>query len=150
MRAVVQRVDRCALTADGVPHGEMQTGLLALVGFQSADDEKAMRYILDKLVHLRVFEDENGLMNLSISDLGLSLFLVPNFTLYGDCRHGRRPGFSAGAPVAEAAGKFEAFLKLAQQEAGVSIETGVFQAHMVIQTQLNGPVTLLLDSDKVF
>lgn len=150
MRAVVQRVDRCGLIADGQPQGEIEKGLLVLAGFQSSDDEKAMRYMIDKIAGLRIFEDENGHMNLSARDLGLSLYLVPNFTLYGDCRHGRRPGFSAGAPVVDAEPMFARFVELARQEAGVPICSGVFQAHMIIDPVLNGPVTLLIDSDKQF
>ena len=150
MRAVVQRVNTAALTADGVPHGSMDEGLLALIGFQASDDRKAMDYMLDKLIHLRVFQDENGHMNLSAKDLGHSLFLVPNFTLYGDCRHGRRPSFIASAPAELADQMFSEFVALAKKEAGIPVETGVFQTHMVIQTVLDGPVTLLLDSDKAF
>ncbi len=150
MRAVVQRVDRCSLVADGIPCGSIGRGLLVLAGFQPQDDEKAMRYMINKIADLRIFEDENGLMNLSARDLGLSLFLVPNFTLYGDCRHGRRPGFFASAPVKDAEPMFARFVELAKLEAGVPIESGVFQAHMIIDPVLNGPVTLLIDSDKLF
>ena len=89
-------------------------------------------------------------MNLSARDKGYGLFIVPNFTLYGDCRHGKRPGFSSGAPVREAEPIFEKFLAFAKREAGVPVESGVFQAHMVISPVLDGPVTLLIDSDKVF
>lgn len=129
----------------------MQQGILALVGIESGDNqEKVMKYMLDKLVNLRIFEDEQGKMNLSITDKGYGLFLVSNFTLYGDCRHGRRPGYSTGAPVDEAAQIYEQFVAYARQNAGVPVYTGVFQADMQIKTQLDGPVTLLLDSDKVF
>jgi len=150
MRAVIQRVKRVALKADGTPHGEMKAGILALVGVHESDDAKVMNYMLEKMTKLRIFEDENGKMNLSITDLGLSLFLVPNFTLYGDCRHGRRPSYAGGAPVAVAEGLFNAFAEYAKENAGVPVETGVFQADMQIDTLLDGPVTLLLDSDKQF
>ena len=89
-------------------------------------------------------------MNLSVKDLGLGLFLVSNFTLYGDCRHGRRPSYSSGAAVDEAARIYDAFLDYAKKNAGVEIHSGLFQADMQIDVHLSGPVTLLLDSDKVF
>lgn len=150
MRAVIQRVTSASLVADGVPQGDMKDGLLVLVGVKETDDEAVMRYMLEKIASMRIFEDENGHMNLSARDLSYSLYLVSNFTLYGDCRHGRRPGFSAGAPVRVAEEIFTKFVELAKKEAGVPVYTGVFQAHMVIQPVLDGPVTLLLDSDKVF
>ena len=151
MRIVLQRVKKVALTADGSPFDEMQEGILALVGIQSGDGQEAvMKYMLDKLVHLRIFEDEQGKMNLSVADKGYSLFLVSNFTLYGDCRHGRRPGYSSGAPVEEASEIYEAFVRYAKAHAEVPVHTGVFQADMQIDVQLDGPVTLLLDSDKEF
>ncbi|MBR2263087.1 MAG: D-tyrosyl-tRNA(Tyr) deacylase [Firmicutes bacterium] len=150
MRAVIQRVSSAALVADGIPQGVMGQGLLVLVGVKESDDQSVMRYMLEKIASMRIFEDENGHMNLSARDLSYSLYLVPNFTLYGDCRHGRRPGFTAGAPVHVAESLFAQFVDLAQKEAGVPVFTGVFQAHMIITPTLDGPVTLLLDSDKLF
>ena len=151
MRIVIQRVSSVSLTADGVPYDQMGEGILAMVGIESGDNsEKVMNYMLDTLVHMRIFEDENGKMNLSVKDLGLGLFLVSNFTLYGDCRHGRRPSYSSGAPVDEAARIYDAFLDYAKKNAGVEIHSGLFQADMQIDVHLSGPVTLLLDSDKVF
>ena len=154
MRMVIQRVTSVSLNADGVPYDQMDKGILAMVGIQSGDDnEKVMSYMMDKLIHLRIFEDENDKMNLSIQDLGLGLFLVSNFTLYGDCRHGRRPSYSSGAPVEEASRIYEKFLTYARQYAkdvGVEVHSGLFQADMQIDVHLSGPVTLLLDSDKVF
>lgn len=151
MRMVLQRVKKVALTADGAAYDQMEQGILAMVGIQSGDQqESVMKYMLDKLEHLRIFEDEQGKMNLSAADKGYGLFIVSNFTLYGDCRHGRRPGYSSGAPVAEAAKTYEAFIKYVREHAEVPVHTGVFQADMQIETQLDGPVTLLLDSDKEF
>ncbi len=151
MRIVIQRVRSVALTADGEPFDQMDAGILAMVGIESGDNnEKVFAYMLDKLVNLRIFEDEQGKMNLSIKDQGLGLFIVSNFTLYGDCRHGRRPSYSSGAPVDEAAGIYESFVSYARAHGGVEIHTGLFQADMQIDTHLDGPVTLLLDSDKVF
>ena len=97
MRMVVQRVSRAALTADGRPGDTMAGGLLVLVGIKQGDDEAVMRYMADKLIHLRVFEDEQGKMNRSVEEIGGELFLVSNFTLYGDCRHGRRPSYTESA-----------------------------------------------------
>ncbi|MCF0134863.1 MAG: D-tyrosyl-tRNA(Tyr) deacylase [Lachnospiraceae bacterium] len=151
MRMVIQRVLSCALKADGVPVDSMGQGLLVLVGIQPGDEEEAvMRYMLDKLVHLRIFEDENGKMNLSVEDLGLDLFLVSNFTLYGDCRHGRRPSYSSGASPEEARTIYDAFVSYMKANTKVPVHTGVFQAYMDIETRLDGPVTLLLDSQKDF
>ena len=151
MRIVIQRVSSVSLVADGKPYDAMGAGILAMVGIQSGDDsEKVMSYMLDKIVNLRIFEDENGKMNLSVRDLSLGIFLVSNFTLYGDCRHGRRPSYSSGAPVEEAARIYDKFLSYAREHAGVEVHSGLFQAEMEIDTHLSGPVTLLLDSDKVF
>ncbi|MBO6159268.1 MAG: D-tyrosyl-tRNA(Tyr) deacylase [Firmicutes bacterium] len=151
MRIVIQRVDRVSLAADGEPYDQMGPGILAMVGIQSGDgNEKTFNYMLDKLVNLRIFEDENGKMNRSILDMGYGLFLVSNFTLYGDCRHGRRPSYSSGAPVQEAAQIYEDFLAYARAHAGADVHSGLFQADMQIDTHLSGPVTLLLDSDKNF
>lgn len=151
MRMVLQRVRQTRLTADGRETDAMEQGILAMVGIESGDDrETVMKYMLDKLVHLRIFEDEQGKMNLSVTDKGYSLFLVSNFTLYGDCRHGRRPSYSSGAPIAEAERIYDQFVAYAREHAGVPVHTGVFQADMQIDTHLDGPVTLLLDSDKEF
>ena len=151
MRMVLQRVKHVELVADGQPFDKMDQGILAMVGIEPGDDSlSVMKYMLDKLVHLRIFEDEQGKLNLSVMDKGFSLFLVSNFTLYGDCRHGRRPSYSSGAPIQEAAQIYEKFVAYARENAGVPIHTGVFQADMQIETQLDGPVTLLLDSDKEF
>ena len=150
MRAVIQRVLSATLEADGVSQGTMGQGLLVLAGMKEGDDLSVMKYMLEKIATMRIFEDENEHMNLSARDLSCSLYLVPNFTLYGDCRHGRRPGFSAGAPVRVAERLFAQFVDLARKEAGVPVYTGVFQAYMKIEPVLDGPVTLLLDSDKVF
>lgn len=148
---VLQRVKQVTLTADGTFHDQMQQGILTMIGIQSGDeDEKVMKYMLDKLLQLRIFEDENGKMNQSVTDKQYSVFLVSNFTLYGDCRHGRRPGYSSGAPVNEAAAIYDRFVEYAKEHAAVPVHTGVFQADMQIAAELDGPVTLLLDSDKEF
>ncbi len=151
MRMVIQRVKRTALTADGIPGDQIGHGLLALIGIESGDDsEKVFSYMADKLLRLRVFEDSQGKMNLSVEEAGGSVFLVSNFTLYGDCRHGRRPGYSSGASPEEARGIYERFVAYVREISPVPVASGVFQADMQIETRLDGPVTLLLDSDKVF
>ncbi len=149
MRVVLQRVKRAALTADGVPCAAIGPGLVAYVGIGPGDDDAAMRYILDKIWNLRVFEDAQGKLNLSVKDLGYEVLFVSNFTLYGDCRHGRRPSYSSAAPVEEARGKFERFKELAS-EGPLRAAFGVFQADMEIEQLCSGPVTLLMDSGKEF
>lgn len=139
------------MKVDGEDHDQMQGGILALVGIKPGDDnENVMRYMLDKLVHLRIFEDENGKLNLSVADTHQELFLVSNFTLYGDCRHGRRPSYSQGASPEEARKIYDTFVEYVKTHTDVPVHTGVFQAYMEIDTLLDGPVTLLLDSEKEF
>lgn len=150
MRMIIQRVNLVRLTADGRPGETSEKALLAMVGLKDGDDDdKIFDYMLDKLSNLRVFEDENGKMNLSAAQVGASLYLVSNFTLYGDLRHGRRPSYSAAMPPARAKEVFERFVERAR--AGeIPVRSGVFGADMQIETVLDGPVTLLLDSDRVF
>lgn len=149
MRAVVQRVEKAELWADGQFAASIGPGLAVYVGFGPEDDDGAMRYILEKVRHLRIFEDEKGKLNLSVEDTEGEILWIPNFTLYGDCRHGRRPGYSAGAPVEEARELFCRFRRLVEEETKNS-QFGVFQADMRIDQRCNGPVTLLLDSQKTF
>ncbi len=151
MRMVIQRVRRSSLTADGIPGDAAGAGLLVLVGIKSGDlSDRVFAYMADKLLNLRIFEDEQGKMNRSVIDTAGEVFLVSNFTLYGDCRHGRRPGYSAGASPDEARGIYEAFVSYLREQSPVPVKSGVFQADMQIETCLDGPVTLLLDSEKVF
>ena len=151
MRIVIQRVKNVSLTADGVFVDQMEKGLYALVGIKEGDDEESvMRYMTDKLVNLRVFEDENGKMNLSVKDIGGEIYLVSNFTLYGDCRHGRRPSYSSGASPDMARAIYDRFVEYVKANSDVPVHTGVFQAYMEIETTMDGPVTLLLDSEKEF
>lgn len=149
MRAVLQRVNHAEVVVDGETVGRIDRGILALVGFLDTDDEKTMDYMLDKIVHLRIFEDKAGKMNLSVQDVAGGLLVVPNFTLYGDARHGRRPGFSAGASPAVAADMFRRFLEKARQMP-LPVESGIFQTDMQVSLENDGPVTLLLDSEKQF
>lgn len=149
MRVVLQRVKKAALTADGEACAAIGPGLVAYVGIGPEDNDEDMRYILEKIWHLRVFEDANGKLNLSVKDLDYEVMFVSNFTLYGDCRHGRRPSYSAGAPVEQARELFERFRELSEELPLRSV-FGVFQADMEIDQLCSGPVTLLLDSGKEF
>lgn len=150
MRAVLQRVSQASVTVDGQVIGEIGKGIMVLFGMLGTDTEKTMEYMLDKVVNLRIFEDENGKMNLSLQDIGGELLIVPNFTLYGDARKGRRPGYSSGAAPEVAA---ELFAKLCEKAKAMPIQkvqTGQFQADMKVALINDGPVTLLLDSEKLF
>ncbi len=149
MRAVLQRVSYAKVDVDGVTVGSIGKGVAVLVGFKGTDDEKTMDYMLDKIVNLRIFEDENGKMNLSVTDVGGEVILVPNFTLYGDTRKGRRPGYSYGASPSEAAPMFERLVEKAR-ELPLKVECGIFQADMKFELLNDGPVTLLIDSERNF
>lgn len=149
MRVVLQRVTRASVAVEGSVVAEINQGIVALVGFSATDDEQSARYILDKLCNLRIFEDEQEKMNLSLQDVNGKLLLIPNFTLYGDARKGRRPGYSAGASPDIARGKFMQMQNLAK-ELPVAAAFGIFQADMQVELINDGPITLLLDSEKQF
>lgn len=129
--------------------GEIKRGLLALVGFEESDDAADFKYMIDKIYNLRIFEDSNDKMNLSVKDVDGEILVVPNFTLYGDVRRGKRPSFSDSSTPEKASGQFSEFCNLFSQTAG-EIGTGVFQAKMKVTLTNDGPVTILLDSKKVF
>ena len=149
MRAVVQRVSEASVKVDGKIVGEIQEGLMVLVATCLEDGEKDYDYIAKKIAGLRIFSDEEGKMNLSVKDIGGSLLIVPQFTLYGSAVKGMRPSFTASGPVEEARAKFECFMQRLKGE-NVAIETGVFQADMKVSLVNDGPVTILLDSSKLF
>lgn len=149
MRGVIQRVASAKVVVDKKSIGEIEKGIMLLVGFKPGDDDAVMDYMLNKITGLRIFEDDQDKMNLSLVDIAGGLLIVPNFTLYGDCRKGRRPSYSSGAPVKEAAHMFERFVEKAK-DLNIPVETGQFQAHMEVTLLNNGPVTLLLDSEKEF
>lgn len=149
MRAVLQRVSKASVTVEGQVVGKIGRGVMALIGVMDSDDEKVMDYMLEKIVNLRIFEDENDKLNLSLADIQGELLIVPNFTLYGDARKGRRPGYSSGAAPAVADGIFQKLLEKAQN-LPVHVESGQFQTHMMVELINDGPVTLLLDSEKNF
>ena len=149
MRAVVQKVAQASVKVDGNTIGEIGKGLMVLLGMQETDDEKVMDYMLDKIIHLRIFEDEEGKMNLSLKDVGGELLIVPNFTLYGDARKGKRPSYTKAAPPAVAEEIYNTFSKKGKAT-GIKAEQGQFQSHMEVRLLNDGPVTILIDSDKTF
>jgi D-tyrosyl-tRNA(Tyr) deacylase len=149
MRAVVQRVSRARVTVQGEITGKIGRGLLVLIGIGSADTEADAAYLAGKIAGLRIFDDDQGKMNLSLSDLGGSVLAVSQFTLYGDVRHGRRPSFDAAAPPEKARTLYEYFVERIRAT-GLRCETGGFQEMMQVELVNDGPVTILLDSSKVF
>ena len=149
MRCVVQRVKEASVTVEGETVGAIGPGILALIGVSTEDMDKDFKYILDKVPNLRIFDDENGVMNRSLLDEGLSILAVSQFTLYGDARGGRRPSYSrAAAP--DAANAFYERLVKEWREKGITVETGRFRTEMQVKLINDGPVTILLDSEKVF
>ncbi len=149
MRAVVQRVKRCRVTVDENPTGEIGHGLLVLLGVSKTDTEAAADYLVEKIIGLRIFEDAEEKMNLSVQDAGGAVLVVSQFTLYGDTRRGRRPSFDAAARPEEAKRLYEYFVARVRA-AGLRCETGQFQAMMEVELVNRGPVTILLDSEKLF
>lgn len=148
MRAVVQRVKRARVTVEGRETGAIEQGLLVFLGIEEADTEQDIRYICDKAANLRIFEDEQGKMNRSAAEIGGSVLLVSQFTLYGDARHGRRPSFSAAARPETAIPLYERTIALLRET--LPVETGEFQAMMEVSLVNDGPVTILLDSKRNF
>ncbi len=149
MRAVVQRVLNASVEVENEIVGQINQGFLVLLGVGQEDDESDMKYIADKIMNLRVFEDENEKMNLSINDINGELLVVSQFTLYGDCRKGRRPSFdTAGEPKMAK----DLYLRTCEyfKSFGIKTETGIFAADMKVNLLNDGPVTLLLDSKKLF
>lgn len=149
MRAVVQRVSRAQVSVAGRVVGRIEQGLLVLLGVGQGDTRAEADYLVEKIVNLRVFTDREGKMNRSLLDIGAQLLVVSQFTLYGDCRRGRRPSYSDAAPPALAEELYEYFVARATQ-AGIRTETGIFQAMMDVELVNDGPVTLLLDSNRAF
>lgn len=145
MKAVIQRVRRASVTVDGVVSGAIGGGLLVLLGVGKGDTESAADYLAAKIAGLRIFPDAEGKMNLSLVDTGGAMLVVSQFTLYGDCRKGRRPSFDAAAPPDEARRLYEYFVSRIRA-ANIPVETGVFQAHMDVELLNDGPVTLIVES----
>ncbi|HZD95826.1 MAG TPA: D-aminoacyl-tRNA deacylase [Candidatus Sulfotelmatobacter sp.] len=149
MRAVVQRVNRCRVTVAGRCTGEIGAGLLVLLGVNRSDTQAAADYLVDKITGLRIFEDPEGKMNLSVQDAGGAVLVVSQFTLYGDVRRGKRPSFDAAARPEEAKRLYEYFVAKVRAT-GLRCATGEFQAMMEVDLVNSGPVTILLDSEKLF
>ncbi|GFZ30604.1 D-aminoacyl-tRNA deacylase [Clostridium zeae] len=149
MRAVVQRVKSSSVTVDNNIVGEIATGFNVLLGISKDDSVDDLKYIKDKIINLRVFEDENGKMNKSLQDVNGELLLISQFTLYGDCRKGRRPNFMEALGGEEAKKLYDMFVDMCKSE-DLKVETGMFGADMKVQILNDGPVTLILDSKKNF
>ena len=149
MRAVVQLVSRAEVTIQGKTVGSIGPGLVVLLGINRNDTEKEINYLADKIINLRIFPDQNEKMNLSVKDTKGEILLVSQFTLFGDCRKGRRPSYSNAAPPDRAKGLYDTFIKKLNDSA-IPTATGEFQAMMKVNLVNNGPVTILLDSDKLF
>ncbi len=149
MRAVVQRVSYGKVTVEGEITGEIQKGLVVLLGISHDDTDADIKYLADKIVNLRIFGDRNGKMNISLMDVGGQLLIVSQFTLYGDCRRGKRPSYDKAARPEAAEGMYNRFVDVLKGY-GIKVETGKFQAMMSVEICNEGPVTILLDSKKEF
>ena len=149
MRLVIQRVRSARVTVEGRVVGEIAAGVVVLLGAGKEDTPAAALYLAEKTAELRIFNDAQGKMNLSLLDTRGAALVVSQFTLYGDVRRGRRPGFDRAAPAEEARLLYEEYLRCLRG-LGVRVETGVFQAHMQVDLVNDGPVTILVDSEKTF
>ena len=149
MRAVLQRVSQASVKVDGSVTGAIDRGLLVLLGIEEQDTAAEADYLVDKTLGLRVFPDEQGKMNRNVFQAGGSLLVISQFTLYGDCRKGRRPSFDHAAGPQKALALYEYFVGRAREN-GSRVETGVFQARMAVELVNDGPVTILIDSSKLF
>ena len=147
MRAVVQRVSRASVSVDGRVAGEIGVGLLILLGVKRTDNPEAAEYLAEKIANLRIFSDSAGKMNFSLLETRGAALVVSQFTLYGDTRGGRRPSYIEAARPEEASHLYDEFVR-SVRALGVPVETGVFQAHMEVELVNDGPVTILLDSEK--
>lgn len=149
MRAVLQRVQQGSVSVEGDKIGSIAKGLVILLGIGQDDSEVDMDYLVDKIVNLRIFTDVEGKLNLSAIDVKAEVLIISQFTLFGDCRKGRRPSFSSAASPDKAKELYEQFIAKVQEK-GLKVATGKFQAEMLVEIHNHGPVTLLLDSKKVF
>jgi len=147
MRAVVQRVSRAKVTVEREVIGEISLGMLVLLGVATSDAEEDADYLVEKILNLRIFEDADGKMNLSLLDVKGELLVVSQFTLYGDTRRGRRPSFINAAPPERANRLYEHFVDRSRSQVD-RVATGQFQAMMEVELENNGPVTIILDSEK--
>ena len=148
MRVVLQRVSGAAVRVDGKTVGKISLGFLVLAGIGQNDTEEDYRFIAEKIVNLRVFEDEAGKMNRSLPDVKGALLVVSQFTLFADCRKGRRPSFIKAAPPDKACADFDKFVRILREKS-VKVETGIFGAMMDVELVNDGPVTIILDSEEM-
>ena len=149
MRCVVQRVTSARVQVGDETTGEIGKGMLALIGVSTEDGPADLKYIAEKVMHLRIYDDENGVMNRSVLDAGGAILAVSQFTLYGDARGGRRPSYFRAAKPEKANEMYEQLITC-WREAGIQVETGRFRAEMQVSLVNDGPVTILLDSEKAF
>ena len=149
MRCVVQRVTEASVTVNGETVGAVGAGLMVLIGVSTEDTDADLKYMAEKVPNLRIFDDENGVMNRSVIDAGGSILAVSQFTLYGDARGGRRPSYIRAAKPDEANAMYER-LVAAWRAKGIHVETGRFRTEMKVSLVNDGPVTILIDSEKAF
>ena len=150
MKAVIQRVSRASVDVNDETIGKIGRGFLVLLGVANEDTDEDMDYLVKKITQMRIFEDEAGKMNLSLLDIEGELLIVPNFTMYGDARKGRRPGYSGGAAPEIASELFDKLCAKAEALGIKKVQHGIFQTDMKVALVNDGPVTLLLDSEKLF
>lgn len=148
MRAIVQRVKKSSVVVEGKITGSINKGLMVLVGISKEDSEEDLKYIKDKIINLRIFSDDNDKMNLSLLDVKGELLIVSQFTLYGDCRKGRRPNFMQSLGGHEAEKLYDKFVEMMKNE-DINVQCGIFGADMEVNIVNDGPVTLILDSTKI-
>jgi D-tyrosyl-tRNA(Tyr) deacylase len=149
MRAVIQRSGKASVQVAGKVIGKIEHGLVVLLGVHKDDTEKDAKYLADKIANLRIFPDEKDQMNRSVLDVGGEALVISQFTLFGDCRKGRRPGYSSAAPPERAKELYDVFITLLENQ-GIAVATGEFQAMMDVSLVNKGPVTLLVDSTKLY
>jgi len=149
MRAVVQRVRNASVSVDNQITGQIGRGLVVLLGIKGADTAKDIDWMAEKIVNLRIFNDDEGKMNRSLADICGEMLIISQFTLFGDCRKGRRPGFSSAAPPEYAEPLYRHFIESVNR-LSIRTATGIFQAEMAVELVNDGPVTMLLDSEKTF
>lgn len=149
MRAVIQRVKHASVDVNGIKTGTISKGIVTFLGIHRSDDRQEITWMADKIINLRIFPDPDGKMNISLADINAEMLIVSQFTLYADCRKGRRPGYSGAAPPEIAEPIYNRFVDEVRKK-GINAATGRFQAMMDVTLVNDGPVTLLLDSEKKF
>ena len=147
MRACIQRVSQSRVVVEGEVTGQIGCGLLVLLGVAQDDTDAQLSWLADKIIGLRIFEDDQGKMNRSLAEVGGEMLVVSQFTLYGDCRKGRRPSFVSAAPPEKAEQMYDDFVQYVSRQ-GISVATGRFRAHMDVELTNDGPVTIWIDSEQ--